>query len=226
MSGFIKRETKRKNTTWRNRIAATDFHRSDCPNPGLICVRLWLTLVGKRETLLFLRFRRLTPPIRILRQVVGDCIPRRSIVYECVKLRSDSGIVVERSHPYRDFGTVRPITAKKTGAAVSAKRFDCAFASSIHPNQVATLQQLELFLSNPRLRANRRARMFPATFAMAVAGPDKWRFNFKPNRTTKTTTAYFRAHDGEASVQTNIIACELIFGVRALSLIPEHRGTS
>jgi hypothetical protein len=144
-----------------------------------------------------------------------------------VKLRSNAGIVIECSHPYRDFRTVRPITAKKTGAAVSAKRFDRAFASSICANQVATLQQLELFLSNPRLSANRRARMFPATFAMAVASTKKWWLHFKLNRTTKATAANFRAHEGEVSdMKAKLIVRELIPRARALPLIPEYRGTS
>jgi hypothetical protein len=140
------------------------------------------------------RIRRFAPSICILRQVVGNRVPRRSIVYERVKLRSDSRIIVERSHPYRNLRTIGPIASKKTRAAVSAKCFDRAFAPSIHPNQFAALQQLEPLLPHSRLSANRRARVFAATFAMAVAGPNKWRLNLKSNRAAKTTATEFRVH--------------------------------
>jgi hypothetical protein len=113
-----------------------------------------------------------------------------------VKLRFDSRVIVKRSHPYRNLRAIGPIASKKTRAAVSAKSFNCAFTPSINPNQFAALQQVELFLPHSRLGANRCARVFAATFAMAMAGANKWRLNLKSNRATKTTAADFRAHDG------------------------------
>jgi len=34
----------------------------------------------------------------ILRQVIGDLVPRRAIIDKRVKLRADAGVVVERAH--------------------------------------------------------------------------------------------------------------------------------
>ena len=54
----------------------------------------------------------LSPSFRILRKIIGDRIPRRAISDESMKLRSNSGINIERAHPNRYLRAVRPIAAE------------------------------------------------------------------------------------------------------------------
>ena len=54
----------------------------------------------------------LSPSFRILWKIIGDRIPRRAIGDERMKLRSNSGIIIERAHPNRYLRPVRPIAAE------------------------------------------------------------------------------------------------------------------
>jgi hypothetical protein len=123
----------------------------------------------------------------ILRQSVRDLIPRSSTIHVRVKLRPDSGIIIEGSHANGYLRTIRPVAAKQARAAVQTKSFHRAFAFSINFNQLFTLQQAKLFLSHARLRTNGRSRMFSATIAMTMTGADKGRLDFKTNPAAKTT---------------------------------------
>ena len=49
---------------------------------------------------------------RILWKIIGDRIPRSAIGDESMKLRPDSGIIIERAHPNRYLRAVRPIAAE------------------------------------------------------------------------------------------------------------------
>jgi hypothetical protein len=104
-----------------------------------------------------------------------------------VKLRPNSGIIIEGSHANRYLRTLRPVAAKQARAAVHTESFHGAFAFSINFNQLFTLQQAKLFLSHARLRADGRSRMFAATTAMTMTGADERRIDFKPNPAAKTT---------------------------------------
>ena len=106
-----------------------------------------------------------------------------------MKLRPNSGIIIERSHADRYLRAVRPVAAKQARAAVHTESFHGALALSINLNQLFTLQQAKLFLSHARLGANGRSRMFAATIAMTMAGADKGRIDFKTNPTAKTTAS-------------------------------------
>jgi hypothetical protein len=106
-----------------------------------------------------------------------------------VKLRPDSGIIIESAHPNGYLRTVRPFAAKQARAAVHAESFHRAFAFSINFDQLFALQQAKLFLSYARLGTNGRSRMFPATIAMTMTGADEGRIDFKPNPAAKTTAS-------------------------------------
>jgi len=54
----------------------------------------------------------LSPSFRILWKIIRDRIPRRAIRDERMKLRPNSGINIERSHPNRYLRAVRPIAAE------------------------------------------------------------------------------------------------------------------
>ena len=54
----------------------------------------------------------LKPSFRILWKIIGDCVPRRAISDESMKLRPDSGINIERTQPDRYLRPVRPIAAE------------------------------------------------------------------------------------------------------------------
>src|ERR1700726_4092970 len=111
-----------------------------------------------------------------------------------MKLRSNSRIGGERAHPDRNLRAIRPGTTKKARAADGAKCFDRALAFPIDAKQLFSFQQVEMLLPHPRLGANRRSGMFPAPFAVAVAGADEWRFDFKTNTAAETTASDFPAH--------------------------------
>jgi hypothetical protein len=106
-----------------------------------------------------------------------------------VKLRPDSGIIVEGAHSNRYLGTVRPLAAKQARATVHTERFHRAFAFSVNFNQLFTSQQAKLFSLHASLGTNGGARMFAATIAMTMTGADKGRIDFKPNPAAKTTAA-------------------------------------
>jgi hypothetical protein len=107
-----------------------------------------------------------------------------------VKLRPDSGIIIERSHANRYLRTLRPIAAEQARAAVHTESFHRALAFSVNFDQLFTLQQAKLFFSHARLGTNGRPRMFAATIAMTMTGADKGRIDFKPNPAAKTTASY------------------------------------
>ena len=54
----------------------------------------------------------LNPSFRILWKIIGDRVPRRAIGDESMKLRPNSGIIIERAHPNRYLRAVRPIAAE------------------------------------------------------------------------------------------------------------------
>jgi len=54
----------------------------------------------------------LKPSFRILWKIIGDCVPRRAISDESMKLRPNSWIIIERAHSNRYLRAVRPIAAK------------------------------------------------------------------------------------------------------------------
>jgi hypothetical protein len=106
-----------------------------------------------------------------------------------MKLRPNPGIIIERSHSNGYLWTLRPVAAKQARAALRTERFHRAFALSVNFNQLFALQQTKLFLSHARLGANRRSRMFAATIAMTMTGPDKGRIDFKTNPAAKATAS-------------------------------------
>ena len=93
----------------------------------------------------------------MLRKIVRNRVPRRARIDPGVKLRSNPGIIVEYPHPNGYLGTIRPFTAKQTGAAFDAKSFHCSFAFAINTNHFIPGEQMELLLSHARLRANSRS---------------------------------------------------------------------
>ena len=130
----------------------------------------------------------------MLWQIIGDCIPRRTIGGERMKLRPNSGIIIERSHSNGYLRPVRPITAEQTRTAIQTERFYRALAFSIDLNQFLALKQTELLAQHTCLSANGRSGMLAATFAMTVARLNEWRINFKSHSATKTTPANALAH--------------------------------
>jgi len=54
----------------------------------------------------------LSPSFRILWKIIGDRIPRRAVGDERMKLRSNSGINIERAHSNRYLRAVRPFAAE------------------------------------------------------------------------------------------------------------------
>jgi hypothetical protein len=125
----------------------------------------------------------------VLRQSVCDLVPRSSTIYVSVKLRPNSGIIIEGSHANRYLRTLGPVAAEQARAAVHTESFHGAFAFPINFHQLSALQQAKLFLLHPRLRTNSRSRMFAATVAMTMTGADNGRIDFKPNPATKTTAS-------------------------------------
>ena len=121
--------------------------------------------------------------------MVCDLIPRSSTIHVSVKLRPNSGIIIESSHANRYLRALRPVAAKQARAAVHTESFHGAFAFSIHFKQLFTLQQAKLFPSHARLRTNGRSRMFAATIAMTMTGADERRIDFKTNPAAKTTAS-------------------------------------
>jgi hypothetical protein len=102
-----------------------------------------------------------------------------------MKLWPNAGVVVERSHANRHLRTVWPISAEEAGTAVYTKRFHRAFAFSVNLDQVFALEEAELLLKCPRLRAHGRPRMLAAAVAMAVTRLQKRRIDFKTHATTQ-----------------------------------------
>jgi hypothetical protein len=96
-----------------------------------------------------------------------------------MKLRPNPGVVVESSHTNRHLRSVRPIAAKQAGTAVYTERFHSAFAISVNFDQFFALEETELLLQYPRLRAHGRPRMLAAAVAMTVIRLQKRRIDFK-----------------------------------------------
>jgi len=105
-----------------------------------------------------------------------------------MKLWPNAGVVIERSHSNRHLRTLWPVAAEQAGTAVYAKRFHSAFAFSVNLDQFFTLEETELFLQYPRLRAHGRSRMLAAAVAMTVARLQKGRVDFKTNAATQAAT--------------------------------------
>jgi hypothetical protein len=72
------------------------------------------------------------PPFSILREIVGDRVPRCAVIDERMKLRPNSGIIIESAHANRHLFSVRPITAEQTRPAIHTKRFHRAFAFPVN----------------------------------------------------------------------------------------------
>ena len=138
--------------------------------------------------------RRLSAPFGILRKIVGDCVPRSAAVDKGVKLRPNLGVIVESSHANRYLVAVRPVAAKQAGTAVHTECFHSAFAFSINFNQLFALEETELFLQHPRLRAHGRPRMFAAAVAMTVIGLEERRIDFKTHATTQAAATDGLSH--------------------------------
>ena len=121
----------------------------------------------------------------ILRKIICDRVPRSAAIDKGMKLWPNCGLVVERSHPYRHLSTRWPIASEEAGAAVDTERFHSAFAFSVNLDQFFALEEAELFLQYPRLRANGRSRMFAAAVAMTVTRLQKRRVDFKTHAATQ-----------------------------------------
>jgi hypothetical protein len=139
-----------------------------------------------------------------------------------MKLRPNSGIIIEGSHANRYLRTLRPVAAKQARAAVHTESFHGAFAFSINFNQLFALQQAKLFFSHARLGTNGRSRMFAATIAMTMTGADKGRIDFETNPSAKTT-----ASDNFLQFQTvkrNSFAGDLPIVSQPLQMIARKRS--
>jgi hypothetical protein len=102
-----------------------------------------------------------------------------------MKLGSNAGVVIESSHANRHLRTVWPIAAEEAGTAVCTECFHSAFAFSVNLDQFFALEEAELFLQYPRLRAHGRPRMLAATVTMTVTRLQKRRVNFKTHAPTQ-----------------------------------------
>src|SRR5262245_6441401 len=129
----------------------------------------------------------LRPSFRMLWKIISDRVPGRAIGDERMKLRPNSGIVVECAHANRYLRSVRPIAPEQTRTAIRTKRLHSALTFSIDLDQFLALKQTELLAQHTRLSANRRSGMLAATFAMTMAGLNEWRINFKSHAATQTT---------------------------------------
>src|SRR5438046_9382446 len=101
-----------------------------------------------------------------------------------MKLWPNAGIVVKRSHANRHLRTVWPIAAEEAGTTVCTERFHSAFAFSVNLNQFFALEEPELFLQYPRLRAHGRPGMLAAAIAMTVTRLQKRKGAFKTHAAT------------------------------------------
>src|SRR4029453_16553329 len=117
----------------------------------------------------------LAPGARILRQVVGDGVPRRSRVDEGMELRPDPGVVVECAEPDRPLPALRPVAPEQARPADDAERLHGTVAASVDANQVVAGERRELLAPHPCLRAHRRARMLAAARAVAMVRADERR---------------------------------------------------
>jgi len=129
----------------------------------------------------------------MLGKIVRDRVPRRARLDISVKLRPDPRIIVERPHADRHFPTIRPFAAKQAGAAPAAKGLHGPLAFPVNADQFLALDEMELSFPHARLRANRSSRMLATTIAVAMACPDKRRFDFETHSAAKATAAnHFR----------------------------------
>ena len=103
-----------------------------------------------------------------------------------MKLGSNYRVIIESSHANRHLRAVRPVAAEQAGTTVYTEHFHCAFASSVNLDQFFTLEETELFLQYPRLRAHSRARMLAAAVAVTVIGLEERRVDFKTHAATQT----------------------------------------
>src|SRR5204862_993842 len=134
---------------------------------------------------------RLNSPFGVLRKIVCDRVPRSAAIDKGMKLWPNAGIVVKRSHANRHLRTVWPIAAEEAGTAVCTERFHSAFAFSVNLDQFFALEEAELFIQYPRLRAHGCSRMLAAAVAMTMTGLQKRMVDFKTH-----TAAQAAATDG------------------------------
>ena len=128
---------------------------------------------------------RLNSPFGVLRKNVCDRIPRSAAIDKGMELWANAGIVVKRSHANRHLRTVWPIAAEEAGTAVCTERFHSAFAFTVNLDQFFALEEAELFLQYPRLRAHGRPGMLAAAVAMTVTRLQKRRVDFKMHAATQ-----------------------------------------
>ena len=128
---------------------------------------------------------RLNSPFGVLRKIVCDRIPRSAAIDKGMKLWPNAGIVVKRSHANRHLRTVWPIAAEEAGTAVCTEGFHSAFAFTVNLDQFFALEEAELFLQYPRLRAYGRPGMLAAAVAMTVTRLQKRRVDFKTYAATQ-----------------------------------------
>jgi hypothetical protein len=111
-----------------------------------------------------------------------------------MKLRPDPGIIVEGPHADGHLGTIRPIAAKQTRAAFQAEGLHGTLSLPVSANQFLPGEKVELFLPHARLRANGGSRMLATTIAVAMARPNKRRFDFETHAAAKATASNDSTH--------------------------------
>ena len=113
-----------------------------------------------------------------------------------MKLGANPGVIIESSHANRHLGAVRPIATKQTGTAVHTERFYCAFAFPVNFDQFFALEETELFLQYPRLRAHGRPGMLATAVAMTVIRLQKRGIDFKTHPATQAAATDRLFHVG------------------------------
>jgi hypothetical protein len=117
-----------------------------------------------------------------------------------VKLRPDPGIIVEGAQANGNLRTIRPVAAEQARAASDAKSLHRPLALPVNADQLLSQEQVELFLQDTRLRADRGARMLPATVAMTMTRPNEWRLDFETHTAAKTTASNHPGHKDKFSL--------------------------
>src|SRR5215510_1337925 len=101
----------------------------------------------------------------VLRQFVCDLIPRSSRIHATVKVRPNSGIVIEGSHANRYLWTLWPVAAEQARTAFHTESFHRAFAFPITLINFCPCSRGNCSLQHARLGTNGGARMFVVTLA-------------------------------------------------------------
>jgi hypothetical protein len=112
-----------------------------------------------------------------------------------VKLRSNTGIIVESSHANRYLRAVRPIAAKQARSTVFTESFHCAFALSVNLDQLFTLDQAKPLFQHPCLGTDGSSRVLAAAIAMTVIRLKERRIGLEPHAAAQATTADWLYHN-------------------------------